>query len=194
MALAHLNTGILNHLLNQQPWSKDQLCRYAGKTICIVVPPATLHLLIESNGEFAALTAEEGTEPDATLSLHATAAIKFVLQKQLDTSQLSMEGDTELATEIGKILRTLSWDIEEDLSRIIGDIPAHQVVSTGKLAFREAKRQIFSLSGMFAEFWQEEDPMIAKKRHLDQFAQDVDTLRDDIERLAKRIEKLDTSV
>lgn len=194
MALAHLNAGILNHLLNQQPWSKDQLCRHAGKTICISIPPITLHLLVESNGEFAALTAAEAAEPDAKLSLPATAAIKFMLQKQLDTSQINMEGDTELAAEIGKILRTLSWDIEEDLSRIIGDIPAHQVVSTGKMALREAKRQVLSLSGMFAEFWQEEDPMIAKKRHLEQFAQHVDTLRDDVERLAKRIEKLESSV
>lgn len=193
MLLAQLNVGFLNHLLNQQPWSKDQLCQYAGKTVRISVPPVTLHLLIESNGEFAALTPAENSAPDATLSLPVSAAFKLLLQQPLDPSQLTITGNTELAAEIGKILRSLSWDIEEDLSRIIGDIPAHKLVSAGKQAAQEASRQATSVAGMFAEFWQEEDPLIAKSRHLTQFAQDVDALRDDIERLAKRIQKLDTS-
>ncbi len=193
MSLAQLNVGLLNHLLNQQPWSKDQLCRYAGKTVHIAVPPVALHLLIESNGEFAALTAAENSAPDASLSLPATAAFKLLLQQPFDASQLTLTGDTELGAAVGKILRSLSWDVEEDLSQVIGDIPAHKLVSAGKQAVQEARRQITSLGGMFAEFWQEEDPLIAKRRHLEQFARDVDVLRDDTERLAKRIEKLEKS-
>lgn len=193
MALAQINVGILNHLLNQQPWSRDQLCRFAGKTLQLSVPPVTLHLLVESNGEFAALTPAEGSTPDATLSLTISAAFKLLWQKQLDPSQLTLTGDTELAAEVGKILRSLSWDVEEDLSQVIGDIPAHKLVSTGKQVAQEASRQALSLAGMLSEFWQEEDPLIAKSRHLAQFTQDVDTLRDDVERLAKRVEKLDTS-
>lgn len=193
MALAQINVGILNHLLNQQPWSRDQLCRFAGKTLQLSVPPVTLHLLVESHGEFAALTSAENSTPDATLSLTISAAFKWLMQKQLDPSQLTMTGNTELATEVGKILRSLSWDFEEDLSQVIGDIPAHKLVSVGKQAAQEASRQAISLAGMLSEFWQEEDPLIAKSRHLAQFTQDVDALRDDVERLAKRVEKLDTS-
>lgn len=193
MALAHINVNILNHLLNQQPWSRDQLCRFAGKTLWLSVPPITLHLLIESHGEFAALTSEKNFSPDATIGLPPSAALKLLLQQPLDASQLTLEGDTELAAEVGKVMRSLSWDVEEDLSHVVGDISAHKLVSVSKQAAQEAKRQITSLGGIFAEFWQEEAPMIAKRRHLQQFTQQVDTLRDDVERLTKRIEKLEPS-
>ena len=43
---------------------------------------------------------------------------------------------------------------------------------------------------MLFEYWQEEKPLIAKKRHVEQFNQDVDTLRADVDRMEKRLEKL----
>ena len=188
MKLQQINVSVLNHLLNQQPWSKDQLCRFAGKSLSLAIPPVTLELTIESNGEFG--TREEHANLDATLSLPPAAAVQFALSGKLDISQISITGDTELAQEVGKILRNLSWDIEDDLSRVIGDIPAHKLTSFSRKLFAEGQRQLESLAGMFAEFWQEEDPIIAKRQHLEQFAKDVDALRDDTERLAKRIEKL----
>jgi ubiquinone biosynthesis protein UbiJ len=44
---------------------------------------------------------------------------------------------------------------------------------------------------MFAEYWLEEQPLIAKRRHLEQFSRAVDALHEDTERLAKRLEKLE---
>jgi ubiquinone biosynthesis protein UbiJ len=46
------------------------------------------------------------------------------------------------------------------------------------------------LSRSFAEYWTEERPLIAKTTHVKQFIAEVDALRDDVERLEKRVEKL----
>jgi ubiquinone biosynthesis protein UbiJ len=46
---------------------------------------------------------------------------------------------------------------------------------------------------MLAEYWLEEQPLIAKKRHLEEFSTEVDALRNDVDRLAKRLEKLERS-
>ena len=43
---------------------------------------------------------------------------------------------------------------------------------------------------MVSEYWQEEMPMIAKKRHVEEFVAQVDTLRADVERAEKRLDKL----
>jgi len=43
---------------------------------------------------------------------------------------------------------------------------------------------------MLSEYWQEEKPMLAKKRHVDQFNSEVDRLRSDVERFEKRLQKL----
>jgi ubiquinone biosynthesis protein UbiJ len=188
-----LNAALLNHLLNQQPWTRDQLCQYAGKIICLRIPPVSLTLLIESSGEFAAVSNSEENAPDATLTLPAAAAMRFALTRKLDMAELNIQGNFEIASTVGRVLQRLKWDAEEDLSRIVGDIPAHKIMQFGRNALAEAQRQATSLAGMFAEFWQEEDPLIAKRRHLEQFACAVDDLRNDTERLSKRLEKLNNT-
>ena len=102
----------------------------------------------------------------------------------------TIDGDTELAAAMSKVLRNMSWEYEEDLSQLIGDASAHQVAEFGRSAVSEVRKQSINVAEMFAEYWQEERPMIAKKRHVRQFMQDVEDLRDDLDRLEKRLGKL----
>ena len=39
-----------------------------------------------------------------------------------------IEGDVQLAAEVNWLADNLRWDVEEDLSRIIGDAPSHMAV------------------------------------------------------------------
>ncbi len=189
--LTQLNAHFLNHLLDQNSWAADRLRPLGGKAIELALPPFRTRLLILDNGQFD--PAPDETAVLASLSLRPGAALRFMLDRQLDATQLSIEGDTELATEVGKVLQGLRWDIEEDLSRVVGDIPAHQLTETGTHIRRELGRQAASIAGMFAEYWLEEDPLITKKTHLAQFSRDVDALREDAERLEKRLERLEQS-
>jgi len=56
------------------------------------------------------------------------------------------------------------------------------------------RKQALNVAEMFAEYWQEEDPLIAKKRHVETFTHAVDDARDDTERLEKRLEKLNKKI
>jgi ubiquinone biosynthesis protein UbiJ len=104
--------------------------------------------------------------------------------------EAQLEGDIELATALSKVLQNLEWEYEEDLSRVVGDISANKIATFGRETVAGIKKQSFNAAEMLAEYWQEEQPMIAKKRDVQQFISDVDTLRDDVERLNKRFEKL----
>jgi ubiquinone biosynthesis protein UbiJ len=84
----------------------------------------------------------------------------------------------------------MRWDIEEDLSQVIGDIAANKTVAASKKAFEEAKAQGINLAEMLTEYWQEEKPILAKKRHIAQFNAEVDTLRNDVARFEKKLEML----
>lgn len=180
--------GALNHLLRQNPWAADELRIYAGKTVHISLPPLAIDLTLIDSGEF--VPAPEHAVIDATLALPPAAALRFLTSRQLDRADMELQGDAELAAVVSRVLRHLEWEYEEDLSRLIGDIPAHELVGLGKRVIGEGRRQFWSIAGMLAEYWQEEQPLIAKKRHLERFAHEVDRLRDDAERLAKRLEKL----
>jgi ubiquinone biosynthesis protein UbiJ len=45
---------------------------------------------------------------------------------------VKIEGDVLLAAELGWLADNLRWDLEEDLSRIMGDVPAHALAGVGQ--------------------------------------------------------------
>ena len=184
-----LSADALNHLLRQNSWASEQLRPFAGKSVRISIPPFSSALLIEPWGEFSSAIDPAGVDAEITLS--PGAALRALFYPDTATSAASLEGDTELGAAVGKILRQLHWDAEADVSRIIGDIPAHELSKAGAHVRQEIGRQALALAGMFSEYWLEEQPQIAKRRHLEQFAREVDALRDDAERLAKRLERLE---
>lgn len=186
-----LAADALNHVLHQNAWAAERLRPYAGRTVRLSLLPFEASFAISDNGDF--LPAPEGATAEASILLTPTAALRL-LADQPPEKLVKVEGDGDLAAEIGKVLHLLQWEYEEDLSRLIGDIPAHQLVSLGKRVAAEGRRQAESLAGMFTEYWLEEQPLIAKSRHLKQFSKEVDALRDDVERLAKRLEKLDMAL
>jgi len=47
-----------------------------------------------------------------------------------------------------------------------------------------------NLARSFAEYWTEEQPLIAGRADVEQFNREVDALRDDVARLEKRIERI----
>lgn len=179
----------LNHVLRQNDWAAEPLRPYAGKTLRFDLPPLSATLTLVDSGEF--VPAIENAVPDATITLTPMAALRRLLKQPLQSGDYRVDGDAALAAGVGKVLQQLEWEYEEDLSRLIGDIPAQQAVSFGRRAVAEGRRQAESVAGMLAEYWLEEQPLIAKKRHLEAFAAEVDTLRDDVARLEKRLARLE---
>ncbi|MDR2220755.1 MAG: hypothetical protein LBE24_09290 [Methylobacillus sp.] len=179
---------VLNHLLRQNTWAGEQLRVFSGKTVRLSLLPFSSDLLITPTGEFSA--ALEQTPVDAEITLSPSAALRAAFNPETAHQAASVNGDTELAAAMGKVLRDLRWDAEADLSRVVGDIPAHEIAQAGSRAKQEVARKASALAGMLSEFWLEEQPQIAKKRHLEQFFQSINTLRDDVGRLEKRLDRL----
>jgi ubiquinone biosynthesis protein UbiJ len=57
-----------------------------------------------------------------------------------DKPAIRNEGDVQLAAEINWLVDHVRWDVEEDLARLIGDAPAHQVAQVARRA-AQALRQ-----------------------------------------------------
>ena len=100
---------------------------------------------------------------------------------------VDISGNARLATEILALLHYLRWDVEEDLSRVLGDVLAHRVVGTarGIAAWQaEAARR---LAENLMEYAIEERRMVVARAEFDDFAAAVAKLRDDLARLDQRI-------
>ncbi len=104
-------------------------------------------------------------------------------------------GDTDFAAVISQVASNLRWDVEEDLSRVVGDIAAHRMAQAGRAAAAWPKQAAMSLAENAAEYLTEENVgMLVTPLQAAEFMREVDELRDAVERLDKRIERLSRPV
>ncbi len=183
-----LITKFLQHITNQNNWSRPYLTPFSGKIVQFDFVLLKANLLILEDGSLS--LAGETAVADATVHIPPSLALRLLAKDEAAKMFIKIDGDTHLATEFGKVLQNMRWDIEEDLSHVMGDIAAFKIGELSKKAFAEMKQQSINAAEMLSEFWQEEKPILAKKSHLEQFNVDVDTLKSDVARLEKRFAKL----
>src|SRR5665647_2726831 len=111
------STRILSHLIRQNAWARELLLPYAGKTVRFNIVPLTATLIVLEDGGLA--MAGEATEPYTSVTLPPTAALRLLAGDEAANTLITLEGDSDLASAISKVLRHMSWEYEEDLSRVI---------------------------------------------------------------------------
>jgi ubiquinone biosynthesis protein UbiJ len=177
----------VNHLLRSASWARERLKPFAGRAVRFDVAPFTATLEIRDNGEVAASTAE----PAASFKLTPVLAMRVAAADANAWREVETSGDLSLAREVLAIAQNLRWDFEEDLSRVFGDIVAHRLAGAGRAFARWQRESADSLARQATAYWTEERPLIAARPLLEQFSHAVDTLRDDVARVEKRIEQLE---
>jgi len=189
MMLAAPAVALINHLLRGAPWAMERLAPFAGKTARIKIAPATLDLVVLNGGEVAQPMAD--IPPVVEITLTPGLLPRLLLKDEAAYRDVQVSGETAFASEIAYVMKNISWDAEEDLSHLFGDIAAHRMTKTavGFLGWRS--RVALSLAQNLVEYWTEEQPILAKAHHVQHLVLDVDALRDDVERLEKRLERLE---
>ena len=176
----------INRLLRQNSWALERLRPFAGKVVRVDCFPLTLLLGISETGE--AVSAPPDSTPDLTTRLSPGVMLRLAARDSAAWNDISVEGDPQLAAALNHIARNIHWDIEEDLSRVFGDIAAHRMVETGRKLDAWGRQGADNVARSFAEYWTEEQPLIASRADVEQFNREVDALRDDVARLEKRVE------
>ncbi len=186
-ALDAAAAGFINHLLRGASWARDELRPFAGRAARIEVVPFALVLTVVESGEV--MPAAAGAAPVVTLRLTPGLMLRLAARDESAWREIEIAGDTDFAAAINRVARNLRWDLEEDLSRVFGDIAAHRIAEAGRTLRRWGEQAADNTARSFAEYWTEEQPLIAARSDLDEFGRAVDRLRDDTARLEKRIER-----
>ena len=178
----------INHVLRSMPLAMERLRKYAGRTVAVQVGPFAPAFTIQTTGEVTA--ALPTATRDLTVRISPALLPRLLAQDGAAYRDIEMEGDMELAHEISFLSRHVTWDVEEDLSTWVGDIAAHRIVATLRGLGRWGREAALRGAQGAAEYWTEESPLIASRVKVGDFVRAVDTLRDDVERLEKRIDRL----
>jgi ubiquinone biosynthesis accessory factor UbiJ len=183
--------AFLNHLLEAAPWARERLVPFAGRTWRVELAPLPdLAFVVRENGM---LDASDALEPHLVVTLTPAALPALARRDETALREMTFTGDAELAAALQYLARHLEWDVEEDLSRVVGDVAAHRIAGGARDFVAWQKEAAVRLGQNFAEYLTEEAGVIAPQAAVSGFARAVDDLRDAVERLEKRIAHLEQS-
>jgi len=193
--------NVLNRGLPRSPRAQQLCAELAGRRVAIAIVPALAggsHVLVESTGDSLKLSAVaagmlEGAPPDATISggpLSLLALSGAAPEAVVQRGDVRIEGDAELAQKFRELALLLRPDLEEELSLVLGDVPAHQLGRFARAAFGWTQKAAATTVRNVAEYLGHERRDLVPRSEAEQFLQGVDTLREDVDRLAARIDLL----
>jgi ubiquinone biosynthesis protein UbiJ len=183
----------VNHLLGQSTWARKKLAPFAGHIAQIKMPPFEAAFVVLADGLLGMPeAAAEGEElsSEVCISLPATTPLLMLQGTDAVMRAARLEGSAEFAEALGFVIRNLGWDVEEDLSRFVGDIAAHRLVDGAKQFSGWQKQAAQNFAENVVEYLTEEQPVIARRVAIADFSSDIDRLRDDVARLEKRLQRL----
>jgi ubiquinone biosynthesis protein UbiJ len=103
---------------------------------------------------------------------------------------IEVKGNARLVQEIASLARHLRWDVEEELSRVFGDVAAHRIAGAARSFAQWQLDAARRVTGAAADFLAEEARILVRRDEQAGHASGVAELRDALERLEKRIERL----
>ncbi|MCB1775093.1 MAG: SCP2 sterol-binding domain-containing protein [Gammaproteobacteria bacterium] len=186
----------INGLLALDPVALQRLARLHGRCVGLQLDGIglTLYFVPGHDGRLQLLGSIEG-EPDCTLSGSPLDLVRAGDEDhghaQLFAGNVRIDGDTALAQRFSEALAGLDIDWEEQLSRLTGDIAAHEIGRGVRAAARQGERMRDVTAANLSEYLTEEARLLPHPFEVDQFLTDVDTLRDDVARLEARIALLE---
>lgn len=176
--------AVLNHMLAREPWARAALLPFAGRSARLQAAPFSVQLAIAAGGNFAA----DAGAPAVTIGVDAAALPRVLLEPRAALRNVRLDGDAEFAQTLSNVLQKLRPEPEEELSRFVGDAAAVRIVALLRAALLGAREAGGRLAVQTADYLVAENPMLVSRQDMASFAADVARLRDDVERLAKRIE------
>jgi len=189
--LTSVLTTPINHVLRGESWACKRLQSFAGKIVCIQIPPiVNFKVLIDTKGEVQ--SADHMVCADTTLALSPFVLPGLLSQDIAAFKLITVTGDQAFAETLIDISQHINFSLvfEHDLSNAIGDIPAHRVTHASEHILQWPAESFNRISQALAEYWTEENELLTKSFTISQFSQELADLQKSIEQLEQRLDSL----
>jgi ubiquinone biosynthesis accessory factor UbiJ len=186
----------LAQLLSLDPDTRDALQGLEGRRIELALEAPALALAISvDRGALRVGPVDAEREPD--LGLRATlggllSQLPFARTPGAPpVGKLRINGDAELARTLQHLAQRFDPDWDAPFARALGPVLGPQVARVLREALGQGRRVAGNLARDTADYLVEERRDVVGRAELEAFHDDVDALRDRVERLAARVGRLD---
>jgi ubiquinone biosynthesis accessory factor UbiJ len=162
---------------------------FINTNLTVFLFPSTSGLIIQTAYE---------QKPDVLIKGTPSNFIKMMASsKQKSTSlptDMQIIGDIGLAQQFQDIMQSVEIDLEEPLSKWVGDTMAYQIGKFVRSSSRFAINTSKTLATDISEYLRFEIEMLPDDLLVEEFSKEVDHLREDVERFQQRVNKLEIKI
>ena len=185
----------LNATLAMDPTSVQLLAKLDGRVIAMNIESIDGSFYLLPHRERVTIEINHDQNPDIVIKggllAYVRSATASVRGSANPDQLLEISGDAHSVAVLRDFLRSLQLDFEEQLSSLIGDMPARQAGNQIR-SFAEWAEQVGqSIAVNTGEYLTEEKQLLVARPRIDRFLIAVDQLRNDTERLASRLGTLE---
>lgn len=185
---------VLNRLIQDDPVLTRQLVRLKGQVIQLHVNEFNRTLTFVFAQQIDVL-ADYADTPDCYLSLSLSTLPELRqrdnITRLIKQDKLELRGDIQLAQKFADIVTEAKPDLEEWLSRLMGDVAAHSVVRTGSDLSRLTRKQLQKQQRRLLDVITEEWKLIPAPLEVAYFCDQVERLDEQVSLLEKRIKAIE---
>lgn len=185
----------LNRALALDEETRSALKPLDGRSVALQLqsPPLALQISVEGD-QLRVGPPDAADAPD--LAVRSTLAglisqLPFLRRDDAPpVGKLHVSGDADLARRLQRLAERFDPDWQQPFASMFGDVLGVQIANAIAGALKQARVTATSLAEMSAEYVTEESRDVVGKDELNAFHDDVDALRDEVERFAARIARL----
>lgn len=189
MVLESPLVAALNHMLEGEAWARARLAPFAGEACELRAAPFPV-LRLRIVGEGLVEPAAEDAPVALTLTLGPEAMPALLRGEDPFMRAVEVSGNARLANEVLFLVRHLRWDAENDLAAWVGDAVAHRLVRTARGLAAWHWDAAVRIATSMMDYASEEAQLLARRTESAVFGREVAALRDALERLELRLERL----
>jgi ubiquinone biosynthesis accessory factor UbiJ len=197
----------LNRAVALDPDTRDALQALDGRSVVLALDsaeaPLALRLLVDGE-KLRVGPVDPEQSPDLAVRSTLGGMLSFGMQSLLPrmlgkrdddgdavpVGRMRIEGDADLARRLQRLAERFDPDWQQPFTAVFGDVLGVQIANGVAAALRQARVGGQKFAETAAEYLTEESRDVVPRAELNAFYDDVDTLRDDTERLAARVARL----
>ena len=185
--------GVLNRNIRETTRARELCAELDGTVAAVRVRDSALALFFVIDDGELSLSGPADVEPEIVIEGSLVSLAKLAAggdENAIRAGEVQLVGDAAKAQAFRDLLAAARPDPEEELSTLVGDTAAHGIGELARGVKNWARDAGETMGGNVREYLQEESGDVPNRDDVEGFGSAVNDLRDDVERLAARIERL----
>ncbi len=184
---------LLNRNIAELTHARELCLELSGTVVAIRISDTALAVYFVVSDDTLDIHTVAQAEPDVIISGSLITLMSMAGQSgeaAIRDGSLELSGDVELAGQFQQLLSCARPDLEEELSSVFGDVAAHSVAEFAGSLGRWGRHARSTMGSNIREYLQEESRDAPSRYEVEKFDTNVNALRDDVDRLEARLNRL----